>query len=115
MGQVEDVIFGGEVCSYLFHLKIVSVGEEDVTGLGNPPPPPPNCRTMKPVYTVDTCPVGGRVAGCQPRTAVSLYTGRAGLSRPREAGTQTISVDVPQSFSKGHRVEGLGQLSYSLL
>lgn len=103
MGQVEDVVLQGEVCSYLFHLKIISVGEEDVTGLGSPPHPR---RTMKPVYTVNTRPAGGRVAGCQPPAAVSVYTAVPG-SRPRETGTQTISVDVPQPFSKGRRVEGL--------
>lgn len=101
--MVEDVILGEEVCSCLFHLKIISVGEEDVTGLGRPPHP---CRTMKPVYTVNTCPVGGRVAGCQPRAAVSLYTAVPG-SRPRGTGTQTVSVDVVQPFLKGRRVEGL--------
>ena len=46
------------------------------------------------------------MAGCQPRATVSLYTAVPG-SRPRETGTQTVSVDVPQSFSKGRRVEGL--------
>lgn len=106
MGQVEDVVLRGEVCSYLFHLKIVSVGEEDVTGLGSSPHPPCNWHTMKPVYTVDTRPAGGWVAGCQPHATVSLYTAVPG-SRPRETGTQTVSVDVPQSFSKGRRVEGL--------
>ena len=106
MGQVEDVVLGGEVCSYLFHLKIVSVGEEDVTGLGSSPCRPRNWHTMKPVYTVGTRPEGGRVAGCQPRATVSLYTAVPG-SRPRETGTQTVSVYVPQSFSTGRRVEGL--------
>ena len=101
--MVEDVVLGEEVCSYLFHLQIISVGEEDVTGIGSPPHPR---RTMKPVYTVNTRPVGGRVADCQPRAAISLYTAVPG-SRPRETGTQTVSVDVAQPFLKGHRVEGL--------